>query len=446
MIGPSFKIFLKSEDAWVTPFSLMFIAGIFSVTGIAVEYANVVGVKQELQSATDAVALAAVQAMPDEGLAVEYGLELADLYFDENAGVITSSDIEFGVWDYATDEFYASVIGINALQVTATLSTARENSIRAALSNFTGMGPFEVRARSTVYTNFGSLNTGSGCTNGGFFSEGWVEFGSNNEYSSDFCIYGHDGVYMANSNDFGSDVMIGTSSDGEVDGQNNNDIDDDALFTASLDLDLVDLVDNLISDMQNGDLDGIGDFGTYTIRNIGSFDKNDTLIPYSFYIAEGEVDFSKQTLVENVAVVSGDKIKFGSNTIIDNVVLAAEKSIKFGSNVEFSDFGYCTDGRYSNYLFAEDNIEFGSNNDLRAIQMASEKKIKLNSNIVGVADIHAEAGGDIEFGSNTEFSGCDTPLTSDFGEQPNESDLSNCDPDENDECSVEITASWGLVY
>ena len=78
--------------------------------------------------------------------------------------------------------------------------------------------------------------------------------------------------------------------------------------------------------------------------------------------------------------------------------------------------------------------------------MASEKKITLNSNIRGVADVHAEAGGDIEYGSNTEFSGCETPLTSDFGEQPDEENLGGCDEDEDEECTVEITANWGLVY
>ena len=82
MTSNSINRFLTSEDGWATPFSLMFVAGMFTMLGVTVEYANIVYSKSKLQSATDAVALAAVQAMPDEELALEYALAVADKYFN----------------------------------------------------------------------------------------------------------------------------------------------------------------------------------------------------------------------------------------------------------------------------------------------------------------------------------------------------------------------------
>ena len=444
MTSNSINRFLTSEDGWATPFSLMFVAGMFTMLGVTVEYANIVYSKSKLQSATDAVALAAVQAMPDEELALEYALAVADKYFDD--GTIGSDDIDFGVWTPGTEEFYASAVGVNSVRVTAVMSSDRGNALNTVVSGLSGFGDFAVSRQSVAYTNFGQTAASGTCSNGGFFALDEVDIGNNNEITGDFCIYGADKVNLGNSNTFADTAMVGTAEGGSIDGQNNSDVDDSQTFETTLDLDLIDLIDDVIANMQGGDLTGVGDFENYTVRYLSSFDKHDSYEPYSLYIVSGEVDLTKQTALEDVAFVSSKSIDVGGNLSVNDVILAAEEEISFGSNVDFGISDYCLGERYTNYLFAEDDINFGSNNILRGVQMASEKKIKMNSNISGIADVHAEAKDDIEYNTNTTFGGCSVGLTSDFGEQPDEEDLEACREEDGNSCSTEVSASYGLVY
>lgn len=440
----SLNRFLKSEEGWATPFSLLFVAGMFTMLGVTVEYANIVYSKSKLQSATDAVALAAVQAMPDEELALEYGLAVANKYF--NDGTIASDDIAFGVWDPNSDEFYASAVGVNSVRVTAVMSSDRGNALSTIVSGLSGFGDFIVSERSIAYTNFGQTAASGTCSNGGFFALDEVDIGNNNEVGGDFCIYGADKVNLGNSNSFADTAMVGTDAGGSIDGQNNSDLEDAQTFENALDLELIDLVDEVIANMQSGDLSGVGDFENYTVRSISKFKKNDSYVPYSLYIVNGDVNLTKQTTLEDVAFVTTKSINVGSNVSINEVILAAEESISFGSNVDFGISDYCLDGRYTNYIFAEEDIEFGSNNDLRGIQMASEQSIDMNSNISGIADVHAEAKDDIEYNTNTTFGGCSVGLTSDFGIQPEQDDLNNCSDDSDSSCTSSASASYGLVY
>ena len=444
MMNFSLKNFASNEDGWATPFSLMFVAGMFTMLGITVEYANIGYAKAKLQNATDAVALAAMQGMPDEDQALENGLDIASRYFEDlDTSAIGQSDIEFGVWDPSTDEFYASAVGVNSIRVVATMSAERGNALSTIASGLSGFGDYNIRSASVAYINYTAPVASGTCSNGGFFALDEVDIGNNNDVYGDFCIYGADNVSLGNSNTFDDPSMVGTSEDGSISGQNNSDLADSQTFEADLDLELIDLIDDVIADMQDGDLGGVGDFGDYTVRTLSHFNKHDTYEPYSLYIVNGEVDLTNQDSLEDVAFVSTRSIHVGSNATINEVILAAEKEITFGSNVDFGTIDYCVAGRYTSYFFAEDSIEFGSNNDLRGVQMASEQSIKMNSNISGIADVHAEAKDDIEYNSNTTFGGCAVGLTSDFDKQPVEEDLNSCS--EEDSCSENASTAYGLV-
>ena len=406
----------------------MFVAGMFTMLGVTVEYANIGLAKAKMQSATDAVALAAMQAMPDESLALQNGLEIAQLYFgDDDTAAIGANDIEFGVWEPSADDFYASVVGVNSIRVIATMSSNRGNALNTIVSSLSGFGNYEIRSASIAYTTYSSPDQPGTCINGGFFALDEVKIGNNNNFNGDFCLYGADKVKLGNSNSFASSALIGTDVGGSVEGMNNSDIEDTQRFEAALDLDLIDLIDEVIADMKDGNLSGVGDFETYTVRSISNFNKHDTYIPYSLYVSSGEIDLTKQTTLEDVAFVTTKSINVGSNVSVNEVILAAEKKIDFGSNIEFGIDDYCLEGRYTVYLFAEEDIEFGSNDDLRGVQMASEKKIKMNSNISGIANVHAEAKDDIEYNTNTTFGSCSDALISDFGETPEEDDIWDCD-------------------
>ncbi len=419
--------FLTNEDGWVTPFSLMFIAGMFTMLGITVEYANIGFAKAKMQSATDAVALAAMQAMPDEEIALDYGLDVAAMYFgNEDSAAIGQSDIEFGVWDSSSDSFYASAVGVNSIRVVATMSSSRGNALSTIVSSLSGFGDYDIRTESVAYTSYNGADSGVSCSSGGFFAEKKVKFDKGSVHSGNICIYGEEKVEMNKDNEFSEDVVIGIGEGGKLKGAEKSDLDPDSVFENSLTLDLANMAGDIISDMKAGELDDVGDFGTYTLREISTFSQGDILIPYSFYVIDGMADFSQLSVIEDVAVYAKSQIHVGSDVSVDNVLFATDNMIKFGKNVTFGNADYCFYQRYTTYLFADENIEFGADNVLRAIQMASEKSIKINDHADTISDVHAEALKNIEYRNYAEVSACDDPLISDFGEQPDKDDVWDC--------------------
>ena len=418
--------FLRSEDGWVSPFSLIMVASMLTVLGVAIEYANIIRAKTQLQTASDAVALAAVQSLEDESTATTYGMELADLYFGTGADnlELQSDDIEFGTWDANAQEFVASVVSVNSVRVTAEMSSTRGNALVTAFSGLTGLGATDISVQSVALS--GSTTTEVNvCESGGLFAGRLFKTGSNNDYLSGFCTYADSGVEISNNNSYEDESSLRGSYSAYLSQGNSNSCGGGICSLQQPDssagdyaFSLLGQIDGMVTTLESGDTSILYDGASYTVRYVSSMPKKNKIVPYSMYVVSDVAEFSSNGTYENLVVVAQKEIKAGSNASFDNVVFATQDKILFGSNTDFGYSDYCDDGRYSVYLFSGSNIEFGSNNEFKGLQMAAKDLIKFGSNVQSIGDVHGEAANDIEYGSNVNMSNCATPLASDFGWDP----------------------------
>ena len=426
MIQKYVSKYLSSEDGWVSPFSLIMVLSMLSVLGVATEYANIIRAKTQLQTASDAVALAAAQSLEDQATGTTYGMEIAALYYGDGEANVTiqNSDIEFGTWDGATETFTASVVSVNSVKVTAELSAARANPLTTAFTGLTGLGAIDITTESVVIssTTIPQINV---CESGGLFAGGMLISGNNNNYESGFCSYGFDGVDIGNSNTYDAENSLrggfySTFSSGNSNACDGGTCDIHRSDTVADDYEMIlpGEVDSMVTMLQAGITSALHEGGLYTVDTRTSMPKKKSISDYTLYIINGDAEFPSNGTYENIAVVATGEIKAGSNASFDNVVFATQDRILFGANTTFGASDYCDDGRYHVYLFSGTDVEFGSNNEFKGMQMAAKNDITFGTNVVSVGDVHGEALGDIEYRSNVNMTNCSNSLASDFGWEP----------------------------
>lgn len=424
-LGKHLKKFRDDEDGWVSPFNLFMSVGLLAFGGVAFEYADVVRQKNYLQSASDAVALAALYELPDQSAALEAGLEVAAKYFpaEDTLTTITANDIDLGTWDNDASSFSETTSSPTAVRVLAGRSEGKGNMLVSPFGGLTRNIGYDVTTASIASQRSTIANA---CTNGGLLSDSWFYANNNNEYVAGFCTYGRYGMEIGNNNAYASDNSIqGGSAASFLQGSSNTCAGTAtcAMNTAAAaedepTLSLPDETASLYAALSAGDTSVVKDGSLYTVRYVSQMPKRNKVVPFSLYVVTGDAEFSSNGSYEDLIVVASGEIKAGSNTSFEDVVFVTNDDITFGANTDFGSTDYCVGGRYQVYLFSGSNIRMGSNNDLHAMQMAAGGDIIFNSNVVGIGDLHGEALGDIEYNSNNVMTDCGTGLTSDFDIEP----------------------------
>lgn len=104
-------------------------------------------VRNRLQSAADAAALAAVQTLENQPVAAARAVEYAGLNAPEGFGEITTAaDVVFGAFDPSDGSFVPSNIDVNAIRVMAVREAARGNESPRFLSAIFGDDPLPISA------------------------------------------------------------------------------------------------------------------------------------------------------------------------------------------------------------------------------------------------------------------------------------------------------------
>ena len=175
--------------------------------GVAIDGANAWRVQNQLQTAADASALGAAANLPDEALAREIALTLAERNL--RAGVLRPDDVVFGQLNDDTGAFEPNASPAAAVQVNAERTSRRENAVATYLLKLVGTESWDVPASATARTNE-SPNGGSvaGCENGTFLSESSVQTGGGNTFLGPVCIHGETGVATGGNDHFDPEVRI----------------------------------------------------------------------------------------------------------------------------------------------------------------------------------------------------------------------------------------------
>lgn len=201
--------FLRADDGTMTAGGLIFTTIFLTVGGLAVDVSNAINQRTQLQATADSTAHTALYtrnltltATADD--AKQAALALGDYNMPSRVfgRVLTSPDIEFGVWDRTTRRFTADPSSRTAVRVLTHRDAAGGNAVATFLLKFAGMDAWDVRTDSVFETYVPD------CLREGFVAEDMVDIQSNNEYLNGFCIHSNDVVSLNSNNFFESGTIV----------------------------------------------------------------------------------------------------------------------------------------------------------------------------------------------------------------------------------------------
>lgn len=198
--------FAKSEEGGITPFGLFIGLTTLIVGGVAVDGANLVAVRTQLQVAADFAAHAALytREFNDADKAKDKALELVEASYPSGffGDVLSREDIQFGYYDQKTGGFKVDSTSRSAVLVDTKRLMENGNPVATNLLKLVGFNSWDVSAVS-VFS--GDVHP---CMRDGWVGEGVVDAQSNNDFYSGFCVHSNEYVSLNQNNYFQSGVTV----------------------------------------------------------------------------------------------------------------------------------------------------------------------------------------------------------------------------------------------
>ena len=197
--------FGSREDGAMTIFGIYIFLSMAILSAIAVDVANLMAARNQLQVAADTAGHAALyyrdishrdpnSAQDSKAKAIEmagFGMP------SQNYGaVIGMEDIVFGTWDHELQAFHADDSSRDAVMVKTSRMSSKSNSVASLLFKFVGIDDWDI-VTPAVFATYRPM-----CFREGFVADGVVDLQSNNGYSNGFCIHSNDHVEMNSNNTF----------------------------------------------------------------------------------------------------------------------------------------------------------------------------------------------------------------------------------------------------
>lgn len=408
------KRFITDTRGAIGTLSAFFLVLSLVVTGLALDYANGLRTRAQLQTMADAAALSGALRLPDSAAARAEALAIAEVNGNNlsQGRMLSADDVVIGRWNGATLD--ASAPSPNAIRVTTRRSAASGNPLRTLFLRLLGLENMDISASAVAFRN-----TRLPCSGGGFFSAQRSVTGNANIFGEGFCLHGEVGVTINNTNSFepGSVISMPDLNNFE-EGRTNQGV-EEALRAQGYRFTLPDQVPVTIDAMREGALagDALPPFLTSGPVMLNQIDRHTNLAPNTLYVVNGPVDLgSNQTLREIGIVASGD-ISANSNLWLDRVILATDGDISFNSNSMLGNLSedFCATGVYSTYLLAMGNVEFNTRNEFRDILIGARGEVDLGNNNLAVDGVRAEALGEISLGNRNTARVCEAGLGVELG-------------------------------
>jgi len=371
--------------------------------GLAVDYANSIRTRAQLQAVADSAAMAGAMWLPLQETEVrQSALSIASLY---GAQLLKEADVEIGYWNAGRFE-EPSFHPPNAVKVTTRRSDENLNPVDAMLLRVVGVDRFNIFASSVAVRKRSQPN----CSGGGYFAKGMISAHSSNTYSSGFCLHGNQAIHLYNRNIFEPGTVVSTPDIRNVFEHRNNVGLAESLRPGSAPFSRTQELPDLLSMIRTEGIIG-GALPSYITQGpeyLSAINASNILHPNTLYIVDGDVTLRGNRRFEQVAILANGQIRVQSNVELRDVVLATEASISLSSNTQVggNEADYCSVDAYSSYLLAAQNISIGSNNALRGVMMAAIGDISMESNNEATQGVYAEAGGNITYQSAATKQGC----------------------------------------
>jgi Flp pilus assembly protein TadG len=145
-IAKRLKGFLKDQSGSSYIILAFGVAMIFGVAGLAVDMGYAYMLRQRLQTAADAAALAASAQLSSSSSIVAIAREYAakNMPTEQHGAVLAASDVQSGSWDPDSRTFTPGGAPLNAVKVTVRRSATNNNSVPTFFARVLGFGSVDV--------------------------------------------------------------------------------------------------------------------------------------------------------------------------------------------------------------------------------------------------------------------------------------------------------------
>ncbi|MDP3194977.1 TadE/TadG family type IV pilus assembly protein [Tabrizicola sp.] len=446
------RSFAASEDGGMTGGGLIFMIVFLAVGGLAVDVSNAISQRTHLQLTADATAHSALyvrnytlNATPEDAKTAALALGRTNMPPGVFGEVLSTQDIEFGVWNRANRTFTPDETSRTAVRVWTHRDAAGENEVTTYLLKFAGFDSFDVRTASVFETYVPD------CLREGFVAEEMVDIQSNNSYVDGFCIHSNDIVSINNNNYFEEGTVVSMPDSTRLDmppsGVRSNEGLTQALRYGAMQIRLINALREVPSSpyssgiaamwnyIQLATRDGQLGYLTAPPRNItivngqpspsaassdsvqagrNLLDRNDALalrpnaVNYVFCSSTSTQLQIRQALT-NVVMITNCQISFGSGGALENGLIATlhrgASSISGSSDTRIGAIDNCAAGGGAQ-LISLGGMNFASGVSIHGGQLIALREISFAANGDGVRGTSIISGDTVSGTSNMEMGLC----------------------------------------
>ena len=400
-IEHQFRSFRQGEHGAMTALNLFLLVVVAMFTGIAIDTANAISARTQLQSTADAAAHAALVQRewhePSEAKALAVQIATGNMPSGLYGEVLHADDIVFGDYDRASGTFVPDANSRNAVMVKTERVAERQNPVGTFLLQLVGQVSWDVRTAALFETYYPT------CLMEGFVAEDIVDIQSNNSYFNGFCIHSNNYVTINNNNYFepGSIVSMPNSEDLVVattgNGEDKNLGLDEALREGKWIIKIFGRIERII--------EGVQTEGHRYAQTFTSF-----FTPIDIHVDMSHLKQGNKYVIEPADLQSGrvynvecNKVDLKTGTF-EGIVLIADCPVELSNGVVLEDTVLITTYAGSKAFYSPANIVLGKNDSCGSgggAKLVTNGSVDLSAG-VEIYGSQIIAGGNVEFSSNAD--------------------------------------------
>ena len=404
----------------MTAFGLFLGLSSIVIGGLAIDVANAMMARTQLQAAADAAAHAAlyVRELEDSATAKQAALDVAyvNMPAARFGNLLTANDIQFGYWDRDANAFQIDPDSKDAVFVDISRVASKGNSVGTYFLRFAGFNSWDVR-RGAVFETY--IPT---CFREGFVADGVVDIQSNNTYTNGFCVHSNTHVEFNNNNFFAENTVVSMPDRSQIvlssSGFASNTGLQDALRDGSYQIRILNRLQDIIDDLYAGGAQYAPDYITgssvitLTNNNVGPSDFTSGRIHTRTCNGSGQkITFSAHQTFSDIVLVTNCKVSFGQGVILDNVIVATTNtgasSMTSPSSLQVGRDDSCaTDG--GTQLLTMGSMDYPADLMVFGSQLIAMNDISFSANADGIEGASFISGGTISGTSNMVMGFCNS--------------------------------------
>ena len=417
MIPKAFRKFAEQQDGALTAFGLFLGVSSIVIGGLAIDVANAMMARTQLQAAADAGAHAAlyIREFEDSATAKQAALDVINVNMPAASfgSLLTADDIQFGFWDADAQTFQVDAASKDGVFIDISRLAAKNNSVGTYFLRFAGFGSWDVR-RGSVFETY--IPT---CFLEGFVADNVVDMQSNNTFTSGFCIHSNTHVEMNNDNVFENNTVVSMpdkttviTPSGDLESSPGLAV---ALHDGSYQIRILNRLPDIIDDLYAGGTDYAPDYITgssvitVTQRNVTPANFTTGRIHSVSCNGAQKLRFLANNMFSNIVVVTNCRVEFGALTIFENVIVAttntSASSMNSAAQLQIGRDDSCAaDG--GTQLLTLGSMNYPANLEVYGSQFLALGDIEFTANADGIEGASFIAGGTISGTSNMIMGFC----------------------------------------